>query len=616
MTTPPKPTTAALPRPLVLPFFHTSRRYSGPAPLALSPDGATLAFVSPKDGPGVVREIPVLGGELRTAIAIEGAAVHGLCWSGSGDLYFTADRGGTERWQVYVRRSDGRVEDVAVSEGERVQYHLSHAAASPDGRSLAISTNARAPEDVDIEIIDAETKRGRLMISGPAWQVAGSWSPDGRWLSVMRVAQNTDQDLLALDAASGEVIEVTTHEGEMQNVPAGWLADGRLLAITDHDSEFLHLEAIDLHSGTREVYDQPDWGVELAATSADGRGVAWSVNEDGYSRLRWRFDGGPTGERETDGSIGDMVVEPGGRRGAYTLWPVNGPEEIRILDLVTGEDRVLLRGDPIPAYPPRPQTIRIPGTEGAIPAYVWRPAGVSGPVPALLVIHGGPEGQAPPRLQPLLANLFEQGVAVVVPNIHGSTGYGKAWQTRIHRDWGGIDLADFRSIAEWMRADPGFDPKRLGVWGGSYGGFATLTCVTRLPEYWCCAVDVFGPSNLVTTLENDPPNWKRWNRLWIGNLETDREDLIARSPITYVENVRCPLLVFQGDNDPRVPREESDQVVARLRALGRPVDYVLFEGEGHGISGRDSLRNMQTRTLEFLEQHLLPGVPAKSRRSL
>jgi dipeptidyl aminopeptidase/acylaminoacyl peptidase len=196
-------------------------------------------------------------------------------------------------------------------------------------------------------------------------------------------------------------------------------------------------------------------------------------------------------------------------------------------------------------------------------------------------------------------------VAIVVPNIHGSTGYGKEWQRRIHRDWGGIDLADLRSVAEWMRSHPELDPDRLGVMGGSYGGFASLTCVTRLPEFWRCGVDVFGPANLVTILENDPPNWRRWNKLWIGDLDTDRESLIQRSPITYVENVRCPLLVIQGDNDPRVPREESDQLVDRMRELGRPVEYVTLGDEGHGFVRLDSRQLVFDRIAQFLDRYLL-----------
>jgi dipeptidyl aminopeptidase/acylaminoacyl peptidase len=587
-------------------MFHTSRRFSGPSSIAFSPDGSTLAFVSPKDGPALVCEVPVAGGEVRTLFAIEDAAVHGISWSRTGDLYSSAHRGGTERWQVYAHRPGGQLEGLAVSDGDRVQHHLSRDAASPDGRSVAIGTNARHADDVDLAIIDAQTGRQRLVASDGAWYVAGGWTPDGRWLSAMRVAQNTDQDLVAVDADSGELIELTSHEGGMQNVPAGWLADGRLLAITDHDSDFLHLEAIDIHSGERDVYEQTDWDVELASTSTDGRGVVWSVNEDGYSRLRWRFDMGRAGELETGGTVNNIAISHDGVRCAYTLLPVGRPVEIRVLELQTGQDRLLLQGEAQPSYAQRPESIRIAGTEGDIPCYVFRPAGAAGRTPALLVIHGGPEGQSRPQFMSALGGrMLEQGVAVVVPNIHGSTGYGKAWQARIHRDWGGIDLADLRSVAEWMRAQPDFDPERIGVFGGSYGGFATLTCVTRLPEYWCCAVDLFGPSNLVTMLENDPPNWRRWNKLWIGDLDTDREKLTARSPITYVEGVRCPLLVIQGDNDPRVPREESDQMVERLRALGRPVDYLTFEGEGHGFAKRENQVLVHERTVEFLERHLL-----------
>jgi dipeptidyl aminopeptidase/acylaminoacyl peptidase len=606
MTTDETRTKAFPPPPIVYPPFHTVRRYSGTSQIAISPDGSTLAVASLKEGPATVWEFSTKGGAPRKAFAIEGASVHGLSWSQNGELFCSAHRGGTERWQVYVRRKDGRVEDFAISEGDRVQHHLSQAAISPDGASVAIGSNAREPSDVDVLIADSATGKQRLVVSGPAWHVAGSWSPDGRWLSVMRVTQNTDQDLLAVEDASGEVVEVTTHQGEMQNVPAGWLADGRMLAITDHHTKFLHLEAIDLHTAAREVFDDPDADVELAVASADGRGVVWSVNEDGYSRLKWRFTDGPTGVRATDGQVGNVVVTPDGTIAAYSLFPLAGPEELRILHLVTGDDRILYQGEALPRYGPRPESLRIKGTEGDIPCFVYRPDGFDGRRPALLVIHGGPEGQSRPSMdESFLLDLLAKGVTIVVPNIHGSTGYGKEWQRRIHRDWGGIDLADFRSVAEWMRSNPELDPDRLGVFGGSYGGFATLTCVTRLPEFWCCAVDLVGPVNLVTMLENDPPNWRRWDKLWIGDLDTDREKLLQRSPITYAENVRCPLLVIQGDNDPRVPREESDQLVERLRALGRPVDYITLGGEGHGFVQLDSRQLVFERIAEFLDRHLL-----------
>ena len=201
--------------------------------------------------------------------------------------------------------------------------------------------------------------------------------------------------------------------------------------------------------------------------------------------------------------------------------------------------------------------------------------------------------------------LLQRGIALVVPNIHGSTGYGRAWQAAIHKDWGGIDLRDLRAVTEWMRTRPDFDPDRLAVYGGSYGGFATLTCVTQLPEIWRCAVDVFGVANLVTMLENSQPNWRRFLDRWIGKLPDDREKLVARSPITYVDRIRCPMLVLQGENDPRVPREESDQVVERLRALGRRVEYVVYPDEGHGFTKRKNMDDANERVVAFLTKELL-----------
>src|SRR5438132_3151800 len=159
-----------------------------------------------------------------------------------------------------------------------------------------------------------------------------------------------------------------------------------------------------------------------------------------------------------------------------------------------------------------------------------------------------------------------------------------------------------------MRTRPDFDPDRLAVYGGSYGGFATLTCVTQMPDVWRCAVDVFGVVNLVTMLENSQPNWRRFLDRWIGKLPYDRERLVARSPITYIDRIRCPLLVLQGENDPRVPKEESDQVVERLRALGRQVEYVVYPDEGHGFTKRANQDDALERILAFLTRELLESL--------
>lgn len=554
--------------------------------------------------------LPATGGSAQRAVTVPEHAVRSLCWSASGELLAAADRGGTELHQLYVQHPDGPVAPVSVDPAGKVQRLLSWNAASPDGRRVAFSSNARTATDMDIVIADLDTGSERQLLTGAAWHVAGGWSPDGTRLLVMRVLDNTTQELLIVDPLTGEAREITPHEENVQHIPAGWLSDGSALEITDLGSDHLWLAALDPASGRRDVVDHPKWDVELAASSIDGGVQIWSVNEDGYSRLRWRQGSGPIRERDLHGVCEDLVLSADGTRAAFARISATEPWQVWTLDTATGDARVALTTTfGVPAEElVEPELIRIPTADGDIPCFVYRPRGARGPVPAVLYPHGGPEGQSRPAFSAHLthlAALVHNGMALVVPNIHGSTGYGRAWQAAIHKDWGGIDLRDLRAVSDWMTKQADFDQKRLAVYGGSYGGFATLMCVTRIPDLWRCAVDVFGVANLITMLENAQPNWRRFLARWIGDVERDRERLIERSPITHIENVRCPMLILQGENDPRVPKEESDQVVERLRALGRRVEYVVYPGEGHGFTQRANAVDAYSRIVKFLTRELL-----------
>ena len=606
------------PRERIVPIPHTTRRFSCRSALAISPDNGTLAFIadlgagtysawtSPLTKPG--KPSPALG--------VDGAALRSLSWSKGGDLIGAADRGGTECHQLYVARSDERVEKLSWSDGERVQRLLSWNAISPDGKRVAFSSNARQPTDMDIVIEDVETATERALVTGPTWYVAGGWSPDGRALLVMRVQANTDQDLFVVDPDSGALRHLTPHRpedgGDVSNVPAGWLADGRPVGITDHGREHLYLAAYDATTGAREIIDAPDWDVELAASSADGRVQIWSVNVDGYSTLRWQRDRKRGGEHELHGVCEDLIVSADGSIAAFCRTSATETPQLWVLDLATGAARMVFETTrTVPSSGlVQPELIRIKAADGDIPCFVYRPrsnGGATRRTPAVLYPHGGPEGQSRPSFTSsaaYLLALIDRGFTLVVPNIHGSTGYGLSWQKAIHRDWGGIDARDLRAVADWMAADPRIDPTRLAVYGGSYGGFATLVCVTTMPERWKCAVDVFGVANLVTMIEHAQPNWRRFLKLWIGDLETDRAKLVERSPITHMDKVRCPMLVVQGTNDPRVPKEESDQVVEQLRARGIPVEYMVFEDEGHGFTKRANSDKAHTRIIDFLTEQL------------
>ncbi|OLD10916.1 MAG: hypothetical protein AUJ06_01310 [Chloroflexi bacterium 13_1_40CM_3_70_6] len=600
------------PRERLAQVMHTSRRFACQSALALSPDARTLAVVSDR-GAGTYEAwtLPATGGRPERAVGVAEHAVRSVCWSASGELVAAADRGGTELDQLYARHPDGPSRPLSVDPAGRVQRLLSWNAASPDGRLVAFSSNARASTDMDVHLVDLASGTERPLLTGAAWHVVGGWSPDGARLLVMRVLENTTQDLLALDARGGEVREITRRAHDVSHVPAGWLADGRALVITDEGREHLWLGALETATGAWDPIDAPPHDVELAAASANGRAFIWSVNEDGYSRLRWRVDRAATRERALDGGVcEDLVLSADGSRAAFVRLSATEPWQVWTLDTATGEARVALTSSFAVPHEElaRPELVRIPAADGAIPCFVYRPRNARGPVPAVLYPHGGPEAQSRPAFGAHLthlAALVHRGIALVVPNIHGSTGYGRSWQSAIHKDWGGIDLRDLRAVTEWMRQQREFDGARLAVYGGSYGGFATLLCVTHMPDAWRCAVDVFGVANLVTMLENAQPNWRRFLSAWIGDLDKDRAKLVERSPITRIEEVRCPMLILQGENDPRVPKEESDQVVDRLRGLGRRVEYVVYPDEGHGFTNRANADDAYGRIVEFLTRELV-----------
>jgi dipeptidyl aminopeptidase/acylaminoacyl peptidase len=251
------------------------------------------------------------------------------------------------------------------------------------------------------------------------------------------------------------------------------------------------------------------------------------------------------------------------------------------------------------------QLVSYPTFDGReIPAWLYRPEG-NGPSPAVLSIHGGPDAQERPWYVPLYQYLVSRGIAVLATNIRGSTGYGKSYQKLVHHDWGGGDLKDMEHAALWLREQEWVDADRIGVFGGSYGGFATLSCVTRLPDYWAAAAEVVGPSNLVTFSKAVPASWQRMIAEWVGNPETEADFLMERSPIAYVENVRTPLLVLQGANDPRVVKPESDQMVERLRELGRTVEYIVFDDEGHGFTKRRNQERAFRCIADWLKRFLV-----------
>jgi dipeptidyl aminopeptidase/acylaminoacyl peptidase len=301
-----------------------------------------------------------------------------------------------------------------------------------------------------------------------------------------------------------------------------------------------------------------------------------------------------------------------GARAAVIVSGPRTPPEVYVVETETGEARPVteswIGGGFAEDELVDVELISYPSFDGRqIPAWLYRPRDANGSVPVVLAIHGGPEAQERPIYSPLYQYLLSRGIAVMATNIRGSTGYGKSYQRLVQRDWGGGDMKDWDHAVKWLHEQDWVDRDRIGVWGGSYGGFAVLTCVTRLPDHWAAAVDIFGPYNLITFAKAVPPTWKRMMKRFVGDPDEDADLLRERSPMTYVENAKAPLLVIQGAKDPRVVKGESDQLVEKLRSLGRTVEYIVFEDEGHGFTKRKNELTTMRASAEWLEKYLRPN---------
>jgi dipeptidyl aminopeptidase/acylaminoacyl peptidase len=586
--------------------------------VAISPDGGEVVFISNVSGQPNLWHQEVGLRRAKQLTHFSENAVRDVAWSPDGrHLAFAADFEGDEFHQIFVLDLDagGSPAPRAITAAPKVQHHLAaDGAFSPDSRLIAYAGNDRDPTSQDVLVHDLHTGESRRVLAGVGIFTPIAFSPDGQYLSVARDNSNTDTELFVVDLANpGEPAPVTPHSGEVKYRAGGWLPVGdHLYAVTDAGREFTGLAALPVTPGEPRWIATPPWDVERVEVSGDGSRLAWTVNEDGYSRLHVHDIAADDEVRLPHLPLGVILaleLSHNGNRLAFLLASARRPVEVYVLDLVSSDVHVLT--DSLPAAlrsvdPIEPTLVRFPAYDDRpIPAFLYRPPG-EGPFPVVLSIHGGPEAQERPvySYAGLYQYLLAHGIAVLAPNIRGSNGYGSTYQRLIHRDWGGDDLRDFDSCARFLQDADWVDPSRIAVFGASYGGFAVLTCVSRLPDVWAAAVDIVGPANLVTLTRSVPPTWRRQMAAWVGDPDTEADFLLARSPVTYADDIVTPLYVIQGAHDPRVVQAESDQIVSRLRERGVDVRYDVYEDEGHGFTKRANEIRAIGDAAGFLLDHL------------
>lgn len=581
--------------------------------LALSPDGSQVAYSCDESGQFNLWRRPLDGGAPTRLTDYDDQTVYEAIWTPDGDtLIYTADRDGDEQMGIYSVPAAGG-EPTAFTNAPSAQHMLG--AVSPDGKFAAYGGNDVNPEAQDLIVRDLSTGTEAWRFSPDRdLYIPASYSPDGAWLLVVQFIGNTDLNLILVAVDGSERRTLTPHTGEQQNYPGPWAGDGSgFWYRTDAFGDHLALAFHDLAAGESRVVDAPDWDVEDVTYASEANLLVWTVNENGYSRLKAR-DLTTGADRALPDVPAGVIEHPSltkdGRTLVCFLTTGGRPTDIAVVDLAGGTFRYLTDSAPAglaAVTGGEPELVSYPTHDGReIPAFLYRPAG-AGRLPVVLSIHGGPEYQERPHYMysGFYSYLLSKGVAVLAPNVRGSTGYGSAYQRLIHHDWGGDELKDFEYAVRYLRGLDWVDPDRIAVFGGSFGGFATLSCVSRLPHLnWAAGVSIVGPSNLVTFARSVPPTWRAAVAELVGDPDTEADFLAERSPITYAEAIRAPLFVIQGANDGRVAKAESDQVVASLRERGVPVRYDVYDDEGHNSTRRASAIRERGTAADFLIEHL------------
>jgi len=538
----------------------------------------------------------------------------------TGDYFvFSKDTGGNEFSQNY--RYD--LEDGAITLLTDGASKNSPGVWSNAGDRMAYTSTRRTGKDVDFYVINpADPSSDRLLaaLEGGGWFPL-DWSPEDTQILVMEYVSVNESYLWLMDAATGEKTPLTPKGDRKVSYGFGrFAADGQsLYVVTDKGSEFTYLASLDLTTGgLTPLTPDLEWGLESIDVSLDGGKIAFVTNEDGISVLRLLDT--QTGALIVPngipvGVLGGLCWHNNSQDLAFTLLSARSPSDVYSLNAGTGEISRWTRsetGGLNTALFSEPELVRWPSFDGrSISGFLYRPAAqFTGRRPVNIIIHGGPEGQARPGfLGQSNYSLNELGVALLYPNVRGSDGYGK---TFLDLDNGFLREASYQDIGallDWIATQPDLDAGRTMVSGGSYGGHMTLAVSYLYSDRIACSLDIVGMSSLVTFLENTEGYRRDLRRVEYGD-ERDpemRAFLERIAPITHAGEIRKPLFIIQGKNDPRVPASEALQMAETLRGNAVPVWFLMADDEGHGFVKKKNVEFQFYATVQFMQTYLLDG---------
>ncbi len=574
----------------------------------------TILFSSNKTGIYNAFTIPVEGGEPTQLTYSEDDAIFALSFFPEDNrILYSSDKGGNEINHIYLRDEDGTVRDLTPEEKEKASFY----GWAFDQKSFFYGSNKRDSRFFDIYEMEIETFTPKMIYQNDAGYELASISRDKKYFAFFKAITTNDSDMYLYERKTKEMKHLSPHEGDVQYRPQTFSPDSKnLYYLTDEDGEFTYLKRYDIEAGQKDTVEQYDWDIWYIYFSRNGKYRVVGINEDARTVIKV-YDTSTNQPLKLPelpgGNISSVNISKSEKIMAFYFNGSRSPNNLFVYNFDSGVYAQLtdtMNPEIDPEDLVEAEVVRYKSFDGLdIPGIYYKPHNINPreKVPALIMVHGGPGGQARKGYRPIQQYLVNHGYALIDVNNRGSSGYGKTFFKMDDKKHGEVDLDDCVWAKKYLISTGYIDPDKIGIIGGSYGGYMVLAGLTFRPDEFAVGVDLFGISNWVRTMQNIPPWWESFKEALyaeMGNPETDLEYLRRISPLFHADNIQKPLMVLQGANDPRVLKVESDEIVEAVKKKGIPVEYIVFDDEGHGFKIKENQITAYKAILDFLNKYL------------
>lgn len=527
-------------------------------------------------------------------------------------LVFKMAKGGNENTQLYLMDLNSNIIEELTN---KLAARFNFGGWSKDGKKVVFGSNERNGKDFDVFVMDLETKIPKLVLTKEGWWEPYGFSPQGTFLAVNFVHSLTNHELHLINLVTGKTEKISYQEGEAIYGKPQWLPDESGFYIqTNKEKEFVGVAFFNFQTKKFEYRLTLDWDIEEIKITEDGKFLAVVTNEDGYniSEIFNTENLKPISHSSfPKGFVKDITWNREGSKLAFSFSSSTQNLNVWLWDKNNDEVKKLTKSyNPIPEETfIEPKLIHYKSFDGLeISTFLYLPKNQSKSLPPAVVnIHGGPEGQYQPIFTGLTQYLLYKGYAVVAPNVRGSTGYGKTFTSLDNIQKRMNSIKDLEYLYRYLQEQNLVDISKIALMGGSYGGFMVLAGLYLKPDLWAAGINIVGISNFVTFLKNTAPYRRYLREREYGSLERDSQFLESISPINHVDNIKAPLLIIHGANDPRVPLSEAEQIETRLKNLDRKVQLLVYSDEGHGLAKLKNRLDCYPRVVEFLDKYLKGG---------